>query len=124
MSKKILTIGSFVLTFFCQNYLVLAAEENPQEAQPTPNQYPQELVDGFMSGCVRGASQKNENGEGLSEEVANSLCSCTIDRFQAKYPLEEFLQLIEAAQKNGDREAANKLNETTVYCASEVLGGG
>lgn len=124
MSKKILVFGGFFLSFFCPNYLLLAAEENNQQVQPVQNQYPQELIDGYMNGCVQGASQKNEQGEGLSEEVANSLCTCTINKFQAKYSTEEFLQMVQDAQVNGNTQAADRLNETAFSCATEILGDG
>lgn len=123
MFKKIFAFGGFFLSFFCQNCIILA-EESTQQVQPVQNQYPQELIDGYMSGCVRGASQKNEQGQGLSEEVANSLCTCTINKFQAKYSTEEFLQMVQDAQVNGNTQAASSLNETAFSCATEVLGDG
>jgi predicted metalloprotease len=68
-------------------------------------QYPQGIVDAYMDGCT-------ESGD-------RSFCLCTIDEFQKRLTLDEFLAL----EAGGDLSAQEVVLEVTQACLGSVTAG-
>lgn len=106
-----LLIRIFPLSFF----FILATEQLNAVAQTnTANSYPPEYVREYMEDCVKASM-----AEGLPEEEAKTLCTCTLNQFQQQYPLEEFKKLTEASKT--DRAAADALVTVGESCLEEIL---
>ena len=78
------------------------------------NSYPDSYVSNYLKSCMQ-----RSIAEGLPQAQAQSLCSCTINRFQSQYTIDEFKGLIEAAKDN--QEAAATLTEVGESCFEEIL---
>ncbi len=78
------------------------------------DRYPDEFVRGYGQECMQ-----TSMGEGLAEAEAKQLCSCTIDKFQSKYSLDEFKQLTAASVS--DKKAEATLVEVGQVCFEEIL---
>ncbi|MBE9167363.1 hypothetical protein IQ238_07420 [Pleurocapsales cyanobacterium LEGE 06147] len=106
-----LLIVFFPLSFF----FALATEGIKAVAQTnTANRYPPEYVREYMEDCV-----KESMAEGLPEEEAKTLCTCTLNRFQQQYTLDEFKKLTEASKT--DQTAADALITVGESCLEEIL---
>lgn len=87
---------------------------NKLPQQLAKNQYPQQQVSNYMKTCTEQAvSQK------MSQQTAQTLCTCTINKFKTQYTSQELQQLIQEAPKN--EEAADKLTEVGYVCLDEIL---
>jgi hypothetical protein len=109
---SVLTTGMLFVSFL--------ANMQPSEAKKPPNsspknKYPQEVVGNFLKGCVSQAV----SGGTLSEADAQKFCNCSIQKFQAKYTLEQFMTL--ANTLTTDSNSMNKFNEVVNSCAQEVV---
>ena len=81
--------------------LLLALAAGCAKESP-PNPYPQELVDGFMTGCRQ-------------QRLSESACNCALDRIQRRWTADEFRQ---AGGKLGDGDSvAAQLAEIIQSCA-------
>lgn len=70
--------------------------------EPPQNPYPQELVDGFMTGCRQ-------------QRLSENACNCALDRIQRRWTADEFRQ---AGGKLGEGDAvAAQLAEIIQACA-------
>ena len=97
-------ILSFVLPFVIGNSGLAVAQ----------NRYPDSYVSNYLKSCMQ-----RSQAEGLPQEQAQSLCSCTISRFQSQYTIEQFKALTEAAKDNP--EAAAALTDVGESCFEEIL---
>lgn len=101
----------FPLPFF----FTLATERLNAVAQTnTAVQYPPEYTREYMQDCVEASMV-----EGLPKEEAKTLCTCTLNRFQQQYTLDEFKKLTEASKT--DRTAADALITVGESCMEEIL---
>lgn len=90
--------------------------ENPTTSQQQPaNIYPSRLVQSFMEGCTK----KESNIGGVNMQ---SVCSCSINKIQNEYPLEEFMVMVldMAEKKNKPPE---RIVQIATECAIENLSG-
>lgn len=76
--------------------------------------YPPEFVREYTQECVQ-----TSIAEGLEEVEAKKLCSCTLDKFQQQYTLQEFKQLTIAS--NTDPASQDALVQTGQVCFEELL---
>ena len=100
-SKYILSL--VLLVFFGGNGLAVAQ-----------NRYPDSYVSNYLKNCMQ-----RTLAEGLPQEQAQSLCDCTINRFQSQFTIDEFKTLTEAAKDKP--EAAAALSEVGESCFEEIL---
>jgi hypothetical protein len=106
-----LLVVIFPLPFF----FTLATERLNAVAQTnTANPYPPEYVREYTEDCIKASMT-----EGLLEEEAKTLCTCTLNRFQQQYTLDEFKKLTEASKT--DRTAADALVTVGESCLEEIL---
>ncbi len=111
----LLFIGSLIFTIFTPVSLSVAEETvNTTDSSETPYQYPQDYVQDYLQECIQTSMT-----EGLVEEDAQTLCNCTINKFQQQYSLKEFKQL--AATSQTDENAANTLIEVGELCFEGIL---
>lgn len=78
------------------------------------NKYPQAIVNEYMRSCQQSAVRG-----GLSQQQAQRLCTCTINRFQSRFTLEQFRNLTRQGQESGKPPEA--MTEVGMACAEEVL---
>ena len=78
------------------------------------NRYPPEFIEEYTTECMQ-----TSIGEGLAEAEAETLCDCTIDKFQNKYKLEEFKQLTIDSANNDQAKAT--LVEVGQICFEQIL---
>ena len=71
--------------------------------------YPGEFVRDYNQECIQTSMT-----EGLESTEAEQLCDCTINKFQSKYSLEEFKQLMAASVR--DKKAEMALVEVGQVC--------
>lgn len=76
------------------------------------NEYPEEIITGFMEGCAQG---------GVPEEF----CQCSLDGIQAEFTVEEFLAIDELArnQQPAPPEVEQTLNRIAQSCLPEQPPG-
>ncbi|MEC4894420.1 MAG: hypothetical protein SAL07_13915 [Oscillatoria sp. PMC 1051.18] len=91
--------------------LPVANAQTPQ--QNTTNTYPQELVEVFTQSCVTSAVDS-----GLTEQPAQFICSCSIQKFQNRYTLEEFIELTQQTPAGTIPEV---FTEITSSCVAELI---
>ena len=76
------------------------AEDGEKESQASPpvegNKYPKSVRDSYHSNCVKSALD-----DGTAEDKAEAYCSCTLEAFEIKYDMRQFLGLLskEEAEK-------------------------
>ncbi|WP_157867445.1 hypothetical protein [Gloeothece citriformis] len=58
-------------------------------------------------------------GQGLSGDIAEDLCNCTIAKFQSQYNFSQFRALVVKSQN--DRNAARTLTEVGETCFDQIL---
>lgn len=80
-------------------------------AQTVVSQY---SFDDYKKECLGRATQ-----EGLTPDVAEELCTCTIAKFQSRYSLEEFRALIQQSKTN--KTDAETLTSVGEACFEEIL---
>jgi hypothetical protein len=104
-------LSTFVLaiTFFGN-----LAPSEAKKPTSTTNKYPQNVIAGYMENCLSQAMLQD-----LPEADARKLCNCTIQKFQAKYTLEQFTQLAKTFKTN--QNSANKLTEVGAACLDQIL---
>lgn len=90
----------------------LVAQANSQNTKAA---YPKSFVEEYLKRCIR-----RSMAEGLPEEEAGKVCSCTINRFQARYSLTEFKTLTQAAD-NQNGAAVQALREVGYACFDDIL---
>ncbi|MDJ0688767.1 MAG: hypothetical protein QNJ41_09665 [Xenococcaceae cyanobacterium MO_188.B32] len=111
----LLFIFSLILTIFTPVRLSVAEEVvDTNDLSKTPARYPQDYVREYLQDCIQTAKE-----EGLVEKDAQTLCNCTLDKFQQKYTLTEFKQLTAASQT--DDRAATSLIEVGELCLETIL---
>ena len=92
--------------------------ENITNAVPSPtvpeNKYPESIVEAYLLNCAQMAAE-----QGLVEEEAQSICQCTIGKFQSIYTLEQFQQLTNASANNNE-DAEATLTEIGYTCFEEM----
>ena len=111
----LLFIGSLIFTIFTP--VSLSAAEgavNTTDSSESPYQYPQDYVQDYLQECIQTSMT-----EGLVEKDAQTLCNCTLNKFQQQYSLTEFKQLTAASQT--DENAANTLIEVGELCFEAIL---
>ncbi|MEC4986831.1 MAG: hypothetical protein SAJ37_21100 [Oscillatoria sp. PMC 1068.18] len=87
---------------------------NAQTSQPnTTNTYPEELVEVFTESCVSSAVDS-----GLTAEPAEFICGCSIEEFQNRYTLEEFINLTQQTHAGTIPEV---FQEVTSSCVVELM---
>ena len=117
MSTKLILffISSLILTIFAPaSFSQLQARSDTTNSTLTIYQYPQDYVQNYTKDCIQTAMK-----EGLVKEDAQTLCDCTLDRFQQKYSITEFKQLTVASQT--DENAASSLMEVGELCFETIL---
>lgn len=86
-------------------------------AQPTPepqkNPYPQEVSEAYLEACLQGSM-----AQGLTEQQSKTLCACTLEQFQTRYTFEEFVQVSEQTNENGEPPA--EIFEIGATCAASL----
>lgn len=108
-------ISLLVVIFSLSFFFILATERLNAVAQTnTANSYPPEYVQEYMEDCAKASI-----AEGLTEEDAKTLCTCTLNQFQKQYTLNEFKKLTEASKT--DRAAADALVTVGESCLEEIL---
>ncbi len=106
--------------YFSLPTLFLIVTSNPLLAETPTAQlkfketYPQEFAQSYLQECRQTSLE-----EGLAELEAKNLCSCTLNKFQQQYTLQEFKQLTAAAAT--DTNAENTLVEVGQGCLEEIL---
>lgn len=84
------------------------------QTQPKPKyQYPQQLVNAYLSGCKQRSIK-----EGLTEQQATSVCQCTINQFQSRYSADQFLKMYSQAQKA--KEPPDEFVDIGLECAERI----
>jgi hypothetical protein len=81
--------------------------------QQRQNRYPQDFINDYMRSCKQSAVK-----QGVSQQLAEKLCTCTINRFQARFSLEQFKTLSRQAQQNG--EPPEVFTEIGEACAEQL----
>ncbi|MGK7875508.1 MAG: hypothetical protein AB4426_20070 [Xenococcaceae cyanobacterium] len=102
-------VSAFLLTLSAVAYNGLLAAK-----AESPNPSPQYSFDDYKKECIQ-----RSMAEGLPLEEAETLCTCTINEFQARYTIEEFKKLTQEAKEN--EEAAEMLTEVGYSCFEEIL---
>ena len=87
----------------------------PLPSSAENNQYPQEYVADYMNSCA-----ENAIARGLPPEMAPELCSCTINKFQSKYTLDQFTQLRQQADAN-EPAVVESFLEVGFQCVENML---
>lgn len=87
----------------------LSAAEQQQLAQASQNSF-----DNYRQQCLQQA-----RGEGLTADVANDLCNCTIKKFRERYSLQQFRDLVQKSKTN--RTAQQTLTQVGEACFDQVL---
>lgn len=113
MNNKFVSLLFVIFPLSC--FFALATERLTALAQTnTTNRYPAEYVREYMEDCAKASI-----AEGLPEEDAKTLCTCTLNQFQKQYTLDEFKKLTEASKT--DRTAADALVTVGESCLEEIL---
>jgi len=87
--------------------------ENPTTSPQPTNTYPPRLIQGFMEGCTKG-----RNFEGVNMQ---SVCSCSINKIQNEYPLDEFMVIVfDMADK---KQPPERIVQIATECALTNLSG-
>ena len=83
--------SAFFITFSLIAYSGLpSANAQRQVAHQTPPyEYPQDFVNGYMSECKENFEIENAQ----EEKEIESLCTCALDQFRAKYTVDQLRQL-------------------------------
>ncbi|HEY9600174.1 MAG TPA: hypothetical protein V6C85_01080 [Allocoleopsis sp.] len=81
--------------------------------QQRQNRYPQDFINDYMRSCKQSAVK-----QGVSQQLAEKLCTCTINRFQARFTLDQFKALSRQAQQNG--EPPEVFTEIGEACAEQL----
>jgi hypothetical protein len=103
-SSQLLAIGTCLLT------IVLAPGR--LNAQEPIDSYPKFVVQAFTDGCTTSLSKLNQN-------LRRKICTCTIDKAQSQYSLQEFFQLLEDMQQR--EKMPPKLEQMLKTCAEKSL---
>jgi hypothetical protein len=109
----------FLLTVPLLGYRGLQSAEAqskiPQNlAQRPPNRYPQNFINDYMRSCRQSAVK-----QGVSQQMAEKLCTCTINRFQSRFTLDQFKALSRQARQNGEPpEVFTQIGEA---CAEQLI---
>lgn len=106
----LLTLIPFVLPLTAYS----AKAETLIAQQTSKNQYPQDFVVDYMKTCTKRATS-----QGLVQDDANTMCSCTLNKFQSQYSVEQFKKLRQDSQNN--QEAAQILSEVGYSCLDQIL---
>ena len=95
--------------------LTQAQGQTPQTIaqQRRPNHYPPDFINDYMRSCKQSALK-----QGVSQQLAEKLCTCTLDRFQARFTLEQFKTLSRQAEQNG--EPPEVFTEIGEACAEQL----
>ena len=107
------------MKYFCSSLLffsliAMGGTAVAQSGEANNSEYPEEFVRQYATECIQ-----TSMGEGLSEAEAQKLCSCTIEKFQNQYELEEFKQLtVDSLQ---DEKAQGLLVQVGQVCFEEIL---
>jgi uncharacterized membrane protein len=84
-------------------------------AQQIPKyQYPQDFVADYLKTCNQRAMS-----QGLAKEDANTMCNCTLNKFQSQYSVEQFKKLRQDSINN--QQATHTLNEVGYSCLDQIL---
>lgn len=116
---RISAVSAFLLTFspVADNGLPAAKAESqvPQQiAQSNQgNRYPQNFINDYMKSCRQSAVK-----QGVSQQQADQLCTCTINRFQSRFTLDQFRALRQQAQQT--RETPEVFTEIGLACAEQL----
>lgn len=92
---------------------VIAFTQNSQPKPKPKHQYPQQLVNAYLSGCKQRSIQ-----EGLTQQQATSVCQCTINQFQSRYSVDQFLKMYSQAQKA--KEPPDEFVDIGLDCAERI----
>lgn len=87
---------------------------SPVKAETDEYKYPQPVIAEYLKTC-----EERSLTEGLAQEDAKKLCTCTMNKFQNLYPVEEFNKLREEAKTN--KETAEELSEVGYTCLDQIL---
>lgn len=114
--KNLSLIGSLLLLSFPVAQSKLLARDVKQSAggRVTQNASVPSSFDDYRKECMQRAT-----GEGLPQDVAQDLCSCTIKRFQSQYNFTQFRTLV--VKSKNDPTAARTLTAVGETCFDEVL---
>jgi hypothetical protein len=91
--KQIAFFNALLFTLSLISYLNLSAVYAGNTGT-TPNRYPKDFVDSFMKDCLQATSK-----QGLSQTDGKKLCTCTLNKFQAQYTLEQYRRLSRDAKE-------------------------
>ena len=104
----------FILFLALGLYPVSTLAQN-NSTQPKPKyQYPQEIVNTYISGCSQRSIQ-----EGLTQQQAKTVCQCTINQFQSRYSFVQFIKIYTQAQKT--KESPDEFVDVGIECAEKLL---
>jgi hypothetical protein len=82
--------------------------------QPNRHQYPVDFVTDYMKDCHKSVVARD-----IPAEEADTLCKCTLNKFQSQYSVSEFQTLVRNSKK--DKKAAGKLTEVGNTCFEQIL---
>ncbi|MDJ0556156.1 MAG: hypothetical protein QNJ68_17315 [Microcoleaceae cyanobacterium MO_207.B10] len=108
-------ITALLLTLSIVAYCSLFVSEAKSQTSNFRSQkkYPQDFADAYQASC-----KINAVTEGLSTEEAETLCNCTLSKFQSQYNLVKFQELLaEAAEEKTPEE----LTEVGELCAAQLI---
>jgi hypothetical protein len=82
--------------------------------KPNQHQYPAKFVADYIKDCHKSVLDRD-----IPAEEADTLCKCTLDKFQSQYSVTEFQTLVRNSEK--DKKAASKLTEVGNTCFEQIL---
>ena len=114
--NPLVILSLFCLTFFWGFGLApVSPFAQNYTSQPKPkDHYPQKIVKAYLNGCSQRSVQ-----EGLTQQQAEIVCQCTINRFQSQYSFDQFLKLYTQAQKT--KESPDEFVDVGIDCATQLL---
>jgi hypothetical protein len=82
--------------------------------QPERHQYPANFVADYMKDCHKSVIARD-----IPVEEADTLCKCTLNKFQSQYSVSEFQTLVRNSKK--DKKTASKLTDVGNACFEQIL---
>ncbi len=107
------TVLALLSVLFGYNSVTVAVTQ-AQTAPPKPKyQYPQEIIETYITLCTQQSVD-----QGLTPQQSKTLCNCTLNQFQARYSLDEFIRIY--AQVNQNQETPEEWIDIGLACAEEL----
>lgn len=121
MASNLRFFGNLLWATFCFSITSLEAfhETSLQHGlvmaqQPERHQYPANFVTDYMKDCHKSVIDRD-----IPAEEADTLCKCTLNKFQSQYSVSEFQTLVRNSKK--DKKTASKLTDVGNACFEQIL---